>query len=69
MPPHVGDVDIVLPITQNKSLAEFAFEMVHNKLAIVLIVLISIHILAALYHHLIKRDDVLRRMWGARSRW
>lgn len=61
-PPHVGDINIVLPISQNKELAEFSFENIHNPLAIILIVLISIHILAALYHHFIKRDDVLRRM-------
>jgi cytochrome b561 len=63
-PPHLGNFNIVLPIAQSKALAEFAFESIHNPLAIILIILISIHILAALFHHFIKRDDVLRRMWS-----
>lgn len=61
-PPHLGNVNIELPIAHNKALAKFAFENIHIPLAIILIVLISIHILAALFHHFIKRDDVLRRM-------
>lgn len=68
-PPRLGDLSIKLPIAQNKTLAEFAFDFVHKPLAWILIVLISIHILAALYHHFIKRDDVLRRMLTSRQRW
>ena len=52
-PPHFYGVNIELPITENKSLAEFAFDFIHKPLAIILIVLISIHVLAALYHHFI----------------
>jgi len=59
-PPHLF-FDMRLPIAKNKELAEF-FVTVHNTLAIVIIALISIHILAALYHHFIKKDEVLRRM-------
>ncbi len=35
----------------------------HGYLAYALFALVGIHILAALWHHWIKRDDVLRRMW------
>lgn len=61
-PPHFYGINIQLPIEESKPLAKFAFGSIHNPLAIILIILISIHILAALYHHFIKRDDVLRRM-------
>lgn len=65
--PHIGDISFSLPLAQNKELAKFAFAKIHEPLAIVLIVLISIHILAALYHHFIKKDDILRRMLPHRS--
>ncbi len=61
-PPHLGNFDIELPISHSKALADFAFDDVHVPLAVILIVLISFHILAAFYHHFIKRDDILRRM-------
>lgn len=35
---------------------------VHGKLAVVMALLVGGHIAAALYHHLIRRDGVLRRM-------
>lgn len=60
-PPHIGDFKFELPIAPNKALDEFAFHW-HETIAIVLIVLISLHVLAALYHHLIRKDDVLKRM-------
>lgn len=59
--PHIGGTDLNLPIEQNKTLADISFET-HNTIAIILIVFVSIHVLAALFHHFIKRDDVLRRM-------
>lgn len=61
-PPHFYGVDIMLPIGLNETVADFAFTYVHQPVALVLIALISIHILAALYHHFVKRDDILRRM-------
>lgn len=60
-PPHVGSVDLNLPIEKNEILADSAFDM-HGTLAFVIIALLSIHVLAALYHHFVKKDDVLRRM-------
>ena len=38
-------------------------EDTHKYLAYVLLALVVIHIVGALRHHLIKRTDVLRRMW------
>lgn len=59
--PQLFSYQIVLPVPHDKAIAH-AFEAVHNTLAIVLIVLISIHVLAAFYHFFIKKDDVLQRM-------
>lgn len=59
--PHIGGFDINLPIEKSKELADTAF-MLHGNFAILLIVLISLHALAALYHHFIRRDNILRRM-------
>lgn len=67
-PPQLDGVSIMLPIAKNKSVAGFAFEYIHEPLAIILICLISIHIVAALYHHFVKRDDVLRRMIKSNGR-
>lgn len=63
--PHLGNLKITLPIAQNKTLAELSFS-VHNTLALIIICLISVHVLAALYHHFIKKDNVLRRMMPSR---
>lgn len=60
-PPHLGRLQFELPISQNKALSNAAFD-VHGTTAIILIVLISVHVLAALYHHFIKRDNILVRM-------
>lgn len=44
-------------------------EEVHEALATTLLVIAGIHVLAALQHHFLLKDDVLRRMlpWGGRS--
>lgn len=42
--------------------AEELFEEIHETLAKVLIVVVSLHVIAALKHHFIDRDTVLRRM-------
>jgi cytochrome b561 len=40
----------------------------HKVLAYVLAALVLVHIIGALRHHLMKHNDVLRRMlWGARA--
>ena len=48
-------------ISLNEQLAGQAFQ-VHNVLAIILIVLVSFHVLAALFHHFVLKDNVLKRM-------
>jgi cytochrome b561 len=40
--------------------------LLHIELAYVGMVLVAVHVAAALYHHLIRRDDGLRRMLPAR---
>jgi cytochrome b561 len=60
-PAHIGELTFELPIAQSKTVAESAFT-IHGYLAITIIVLVSLHILAALYHHFIKKDIILRRM-------
>ncbi len=60
-PPHIGDISLGLPIPENKALIDTMFEM-HEYIAYGIIAIVSIHILAALYHHYVKEDDILRRM-------
>lgn len=48
-------------VARNKLLAERTQEL-HETLAWVLVVLIALHMLAAIKHHLVDRDDTLRRM-------
>lgn len=59
--PHIGQVQFILPINQNPNVVRAAFDL-HSYFAIALMVLIGLHILAAFYHHFIKRDQILRRM-------
>jgi cytochrome b561 len=59
--PHIGDVTLGFAIPKNKALADAAFQ-IHGNVAIILITLISLHVLAALYHHFIRRDNILVRM-------
>lgn len=47
---------------KNMELAKFMME-IHGILAVVFIVIISAHVLAALYHHFIRKDNVFIRMW------
>jgi cytochrome b561 len=47
--------------TENRDAARF-FEHWHIWLAYVLIGLVALHILAAIYHHVIKRDGIVARM-------
>src|SRR5215471_3565229 len=50
------------------SFGVFPTRVIHGVVAKVLVALIAVHILAALYHHFIRRDGLLRRMWFGR-RW
>ena len=66
---YLGLVHIPSPFGVDRALGE-TMKVVHLSLAVTLLVLVTIHVLAALYHHLVLRDDVLRRMlpWPARLR-
>jgi cytochrome b561 len=48
----------------SEKLAETAEEG-HETLALLLVIVVTIHVAAALWHHFWKRDDVLRRMWNS----
>ena len=48
-------------VARNKLLAERMQEL-HGTLGLVLAIVIALHMLAALKHHLVNRDDTLRRM-------
>jgi cytochrome b561 len=42
--------------------AHEAYEEVHELLFTTIVVVATLHVLAALYHHFIQKDDTLRRM-------
>jgi len=48
-------------VAKNKSTGHL-FEEMHEVLWIFLALLVALHVAAALYHHFIRKDDVLRRM-------
>ena len=48
-------------LEQNREQHEF-FEELHELGWTILAILVAIHVLAALYHHFIRKDDVLKRM-------
>jgi Cytochrome B561 len=50
-------------LAKNKALSHDLMT-VHKTLAITLLVIVGIHVLAALKHHFVDRDNVLRRMLG-----
>jgi cytochrome b561 len=59
----IGVPQLVAPGSADHELFEEAHEVLSN----VLIALVVVHVAAALYHHFVLRDGVLRRMLG-RSR-
>lgn len=60
-PPHLFKIKLDLPVPQNEALVEAAFDT-HYLISILIIIFISIHVLAALYHYFIKKDNILQRM-------
>lgn len=64
----LGGYDVLLfgwklpnPFVKNESLAHL-FEETHEVISFVIMTVVSIHVLAALYHHFIRKDNVLKRM-------
>lgn len=64
-PPHLGGFKFDLPIPENDALFSAAYVM-HGNVALLLIALLSLHVLAAFYHHFILKDNILVRMWPGR---
>lgn len=60
-PPFVDGWTFNLPIAYNKDFSHLLFRL-HKQLAIIIIAFLLVHIVAALFHHFIRRDNVLRRM-------
>ena len=52
----------IIYVSQQRSMHEL-LEDTHKVLAYVLAAIVVVHVAAALRHHLIKRTDVMRRMW------
>jgi cytochrome b561 len=60
--PQFAGYTLNLPVMKSEKVTEIAFGYFHIPFVYLLIALLALHVLAALYHHFIKRDDVLRRM-------
>lgn len=60
-PTFFGLFALPLPIEPNKALSKLMFQY-HQKIAYILIALIILHILGALKHHFIDKDNVLNHM-------
>jgi cytochrome b561 len=59
--PLFGLYDLARLVPENKPLAEL-FKGIHLSLQYVLYAAVALHVAAALQHHLVRRDGVLRRM-------
>ena len=55
--------DLPMIVGESDSLHELV-ENIHVPVGIALLVLASLHLLAALWHHFINKDDTLKRMLG-----
>jgi cytochrome b561 len=58
---YLGLFPLPLVVEEDRALAE-RLQSVHFALAMVLVALFAVHIGGVLYHHLIRKDGVLRRM-------
>jgi len=62
VPPHIGTLTLAMPgINIDHSIGSL-FETIHNTLAIGLIVILCLHVLGALKHYFIDKDNVLQKM-------
>ena len=65
--PHFFQHIIAAPwITPNKETSDL-FWTFHSKLAWIIVAFIILHVLAALKHHFINKDNILKRMWFTRD--
>lgn len=53
-------------VAENKPLAETIFEF-HTTIGSLTYILVGLHVLAALFHHYVQRDNTLTRMWFKRD--
>lgn len=60
-------LNVTLPVTPHHVISEF-YEEIHETLAVVIIAVLVIHIAAALKHHYINKDNVLKRMLPQRKK-
>jgi cytochrome b561 len=51
----------------NQALSETFFKL-HGIGAFVILLLVGVHIAGAIYHHVVRGDGVLRRMWPSLGR-
>jgi cytochrome b561 len=62
-----ADIPAIMLVGSSESLPESFSELpariAHGLLAQALIALVLLHILGALYHHLVRKDQLLRRVW------
>ena len=56
-----GFFSIPLPVAESDDQHEL-WEEVHESVWIIIVVLLGVHVLAALYNHFAAKNDVLRRM-------
>ncbi len=56
-----GLFSVILPVAKNQALSNL-FGDIHEYLAFTIVVLVIVHVLAALKHHIIYKDNVLTRM-------
>jgi cytochrome b561 len=66
---YLGLIEVPSPFGVNEALGN-VLRTVHYILSLSLLFFVSVHVLAALQHHFILRDDILRRMlpWPVRPR-
>jgi cytochrome b561 len=61
-----GLFDVPRLVAKGKSLAHLT-EATHLALQYVIYALVVLHVAAALHHHWVRHDGVLRRMWPGRA--
>ncbi len=66
-PVHLLGLSLPALVAEDEDLADRLLVW-HQDVAWALLALVSLHVAAALWHHFVKRDGVLRSMWPARRR-